>query len=70
MYANYQLGIVGTSEMTRMTIAPGPSERQYVIDRYGYLGKGNRKVCPSCAVKVIRQHYPSQTGVYMGFRED
>ena len=43
---------------------------QYVLDRYGYLGKGNRKVCPSCVVTVIRRHYPSQTGVYMGFRAD
>lgn len=46
------------------------SYRQYVHDRYGYLGKGNRKVCPSCVVKIIRQHYPSQTGVYMGFRHE
>ena len=46
------------------------SYRQYVLDRYGYLGKGNIKVCPSCVVEVIRQHYPSQTGVHMGFCED
>ena len=42
--------------------------RQYILDRYGYLGKGNRKVCPSYVVKTVRRHYPSQTGVYMGFR--
>ena len=42
--------------------------RQYILDRYGYLGKGSRKVCPSCVVKTVRRHYPSQTGVYMGFR--
>ena len=24
------------------------SYRQYVLDRYRYLGKGNRRVCPSC----------------------
>lgn len=46
------------------------SYRQFVLDRYSYLGKGNRKVCPSCVVVTIRQHYPSQTGVYMGFRHD
>ena len=46
------------------------SYRQYVLDRYGYLGKGNRKVCPSCVVKTVRLHYPSQTGVYMGFRHE
>ena len=44
--------------------------RQYVLDRYGYLGKGNRKVCPACVVTVIRRHYPSQTGVYMGYRAE
>ena len=42
--------------------------RQYVLDHYGHLGKGNRKVCPSCVVLKVRQNYPSQTGVYMGFR--
>ena len=46
------------------------SYRQYVLDRYGYLRKGNRKVCPACVVKVVRCHYPSQTGVYMGFRHE
>lgn len=46
------------------------SYRQYVLDRYGYLGKGNRKVCPACVVKTVRHYYPSQTGVYMGFRHE
>ncbi|CAH3107899.1 unnamed protein product [Porites lobata] len=44
--------------------------RQYILDRYGYLGKGNRKVCSSCVVTVIRRHYPSQTGVYMRYRAE
>lgn len=44
--------------------------RQYVLDCYGYLGKGKRKVSPSCLVKTIRGHYPSMTGVYMGFRQE
>ena len=43
--------------------------RHYVLDRYGYLGKENRKVAPSCVVTIIRKHYPSPTGVYMGYRE-
>ena len=43
--------------------------RQFVLSRYGYLGKGNRRVCPSCTVLKIRAHFPSLTGVYMGFRE-
>jgi len=46
------------------------SYRQYVLDHYGYLGKGNRKVCPACVVKVVRCHYPSQTDVYMEFRHE
>ena len=43
--------------------------RQFVLARYGYLGKGNRRVCPSSVVFKIRQRYPSLTGVYMGYRE-
>ena len=43
--------------------------RQYILDKYGYLGKGNRRVAPSCVVWKIRRHYPSTTGVYMGFKE-
>lgn len=42
--------------------------RHYILDKYSYLGKNKRKVCPSCCVWAIRQHYPSPTGVYMGFR--
>ena len=44
--------------------------RQFILARHGHLGKGNRRVCPSCVVMKIRQHYPSQTGVYMGYREN
>ena len=43
--------------------------RQFVLARHGHLGKGNRRVCPSCVVLQIRGRYPSVTGVYMGFRE-
>ena len=42
---------------------------QFILSRYGYLGKGNRRVCPSCVVLKKRQRYPSVTGVYMGYRE-
>ena len=42
--------------------------RQYILWRYGNLGKGNRRVCPSCVVIVVRSGYPSANGVYMGFR--
>ena len=43
--------------------------RQFILARHGHLGKGNRRVCPSCVVLKIRERYPSVTGVYMGFRE-
>ena len=43
--------------------------RHYMLDTHGRLGKGRRRVAPSCVVTCIRQHYPSQTGVYMGFRQ-
>lgn len=43
--------------------------RQFILSRYGHLGKGNRRVCPSCVVLKIRERYPSLTGVYMGYRE-
>ena len=43
--------------------------RQFILDKYGYLERGNRKVVPSCAVWKVRGQYPSPTGVYMGFRD-
>lgn len=43
--------------------------RQFILARHGYLGKGNRRVCPSCVVNKIRKRYPSLTGIYMGYRE-
>ncbi|XP_068683280.1 uncharacterized protein [Montipora foliosa] len=42
--------------------------RNYILDTHGHLGKRKRKVVPSCCVLCIRRHYPSATGVYMGFR--
>ena len=42
--------------------------RHYIIEEHGYLGKRKRRVCPSCCVWKIREHYPSSTGVYMGFK--
>ena len=36
---------------------------QYILWRYGKLGKGNGQVCPSCVVMVVRSVYPSADGV-------
>ena len=44
------------------------SYRQYTLWRYGKLGKGNRRVVPSCVVSVIRKTYPDAREQYMGFR--
>ena len=43
--------------------------RQFILARHGHLGKGNRRVCPSCVVLKIRKRFPSITGIYMGYRE-
>lgn len=43
--------------------------RHYILDKHGYLGKGRRRVAPSCVVWEIREQYPSLTGIYMGFKE-
>lgn len=43
--------------------------RQFILARHGHLGKGNRRVCPSCVVLNIRERFPSITGIYMGYRE-
>jgi P2X purinoceptor 7 len=42
--------------------------RQYILWRYKKLGRGNRRVCPSCVVLAIRQLHPAQDGIYMGFK--
>ena len=42
--------------------------RQFILWKYGKLGKGNRRVCPSCVVRLVRQTYPALDGQYMGFR--
>ena len=42
--------------------------RQYVLWRFGKLGRGNRRVLPSCVVRTRRAAYPAPDSRYMGFR--
>lgn len=42
--------------------------RQFALWRYGKLGRGNRRVIPSCVVLKIRDTYPASDNRYMGFR--
>ncbi|XP_040186552.1 P2X purinoceptor 7-like [Rana temporaria] len=42
--------------------------RSFIAWIYGYLGKGNRRVIPSCAVKTIREVFPDPNATYVGFQ--
>ena len=42
----------------------------FICQDFGVLEKGERKRLPHCAVAKIRQIYPSESGLYMGFKEN
>jgi hypothetical protein len=42
----------------------------FVCLDFGVIEKGERKRLPNCAVAKIRQIYPSESGSYMGFKEN
>ncbi len=43
--------------------------RQYIMWKYGKLGKHYRRVIPSCVVWRIRLMFPSVDGTYTGYKE-
>jgi hypothetical protein len=43
--------------------------KQYVWWIYGWLGKGQRKVIPSCVIWAIRERLAESDGVYVPFSE-
>ncbi|XP_022181887.1 P2X purinoceptor 7-like [Myzus persicae] len=44
--------------------------KQYTswVNSWIAMGKGNRVVLPSCVVRKIREEYPEQNGIYVGFK--
>ena len=43
--------------------------RNFICWVYGKLGRGNRKVVPSCFVNSIHKEFPDPNGNYTGFLE-
>ncbi|KAI0560203.1 hypothetical protein FGB62_121g018 [Gracilaria domingensis] len=44
--------------------------KNYIYERYGFMGKGNRIQIPHCVLEGIRSMWPDAAGTYMGYRDD
>ena len=42
--------------------------RQFIHWTYSRLGRGMRRVIPSCVVAAVRHEFPEADGVYTGFK--
>ena len=42
--------------------------RQFIHWTYSRLGRGIRKVVPSCVVAALRHEFPEADGIYTGFK--
>ena len=41
--------------------------KQYILERYGVLGRGKQIKLPLCIESKIKETYPDPTGEYVGF---
>ena len=42
--------------------------QQFVLWKHGRLGRGNRRILPSCVLKMVLKSYPDPNYQYMGFK--
>ena len=43
--------------------------RQWIMWQRGYMGRGVRRVVPSCVVLAVKSRFPAPDGNYLGFKE-